>query len=71
MTATELNALLQLPAAERLVLIEKLWDSLVEHPEAVPVPDAHRQLLDQRLERPATGPHLTPDELTQRLRRGL
>ena len=35
---------------ERLELIERLCDSLLPTPEAVPFPDAHREELDRRLD---------------------
>jgi putative addiction module component (TIGR02574 family) len=35
---------------ERLRLIEELWDSLTEHPEAVPLTNAQREELDRRLD---------------------
>jgi putative addiction module component (TIGR02574 family) len=41
--------LLELPATERLQLVEALWDSLVEVPEAVPISDDVREELDRRL----------------------
>ena len=68
MTAREISELLKLPSAERLDLIEKLWDSLAPTPEAIPVPQAHLRELERRLEAPAPGPSLSPDELTKRLR---
>ena len=39
----------QLPVAERLRLIEELWDSLDAEPAALPVPDWHKAELDKRL----------------------
>lgn len=45
----ELSQLLELPAAERLRLVEALWDSLVEVPEALPISDGVRAELDRRL----------------------
>lgn len=45
----DLSQLLELPPTERLQLIEALWDSLVELPEAVPVSDDVREELDRRL----------------------
>ena len=69
MAPTDLDALLHLPPAERLELIEKLWESLAPTPEVVPVPEAHRQELDRRLDSPAPGPLVTPEELADRLRR--
>ncbi len=68
MTATELSELLKLSPAERLALIEKLWDSLAPTPDAVPLPEAHLRELDRRLNQPAPGPLLSPDQLTDRLR---
>ena len=35
---------------EKLELIEKLWDSLEENADDLPIPDWHRQLLTQRLD---------------------
>ncbi|HYK05908.1 MAG TPA: addiction module protein [Thermoanaerobaculia bacterium] len=45
----DLAHLLELPPAERLQLVEAIWDSLVEVPEAVPVSDEVREELDRRL----------------------
>ncbi len=46
---TDFSELLTLPPAERLQLVEALWDSLVEGPEVVPIDDDLREELDQRL----------------------
>jgi putative addiction module component (TIGR02574 family) len=45
----DLSQLLTLPASERLQLVEAIWDSLVEVPEAVPIEDDLREELDRRL----------------------
>ena len=45
--------ILGLPAAERLRLVEEIWDSLAAEPSSVPVPDWHRTELDRRLARHA------------------
>jgi putative addiction module component (TIGR02574 family) len=45
----DLSRLLELPATERLELVEAIWDSLVEVPEAVPVSQDVREELDRRL----------------------
>jgi putative addiction module component (TIGR02574 family) len=45
----DLSQLLELPPQERLQLVEALWDSLVEVPEAVPVSEDVREELDRRL----------------------
>lgn len=44
-----LSELLELPPEQRLQLVEAIWDSLVEVPEAVPVSDDVREELDRRL----------------------
>jgi putative addiction module component (TIGR02574 family) len=46
----DLSSILELPPSERLQLVEAIWDSLVEVPEAVPISDALREELDRRLE---------------------
>lgn len=45
----DLSQLLELPVSERLQLVEAIWDSLVEVPEAVPISDELREELDRRL----------------------
>jgi putative addiction module component (TIGR02574 family) len=42
--------ILELPPSERLQLLEAIWDSLVEVPEAIPVSQEMREELDCRLE---------------------
>jgi putative addiction module component (TIGR02574 family) len=55
---------------ERLSLIEELWDSLSEEPEAVPMTNAQREELDRRLDDlEASGPVGIPwDEVLQQVR---
>ncbi|MGA8807024.1 MAG: addiction module protein [Thermoanaerobaculia bacterium] len=38
-----------MPPAERLQLVEAIWDSLVEVPDVVPIDDDLREELDRRL----------------------
>ena len=45
----DLSQLLELPADERLQLVEAIWDSLREVPDAVPISDELREELDRRL----------------------
>jgi putative addiction module component (TIGR02574 family) len=40
---------------ERLELIESLWESLVVDPSNVPITDAQKQMLDERLAEIETG----------------
>ena len=62
------DEILQLPATQRLKLLEEIWDSLAATPEAVPIPDWHKAELDRRLDRPAPGPRETWDEVRAKLR---
>jgi putative addiction module component (TIGR02574 family) len=57
---------LALPPEDRLQLVEDLWDSLAAEPEAIPVPDWHREELDRR-DRDPSPEHITPEELHARL----
>ena len=45
----DLSEFLELPVAERLQLVEAIWDSLAEVPEAVPIDDHVKEELDRRL----------------------
>ena len=38
-----------LSAEERLELIESLWESLIDNPSSIPVTDAQKRILDDRL----------------------
>ena len=42
------DELLRLPLAERIELVEDLWDSIAADAEAVPVPESHRRELVRR-----------------------
>lgn len=44
------NDLLELPVSERLQLVEDLWDSIAEVPEAIELSEDQRAELDRRLE---------------------
>jgi putative addiction module component (TIGR02574 family) len=39
----------QISVADRLSLIDLLWDSMAENPDLLPVPEAQQQELDRRL----------------------
>jgi putative addiction module component (TIGR02574 family) len=45
-----INDLLNMPVAERLRLVEDLWDGIAEMPKTVELSDAQRKELDERLE---------------------
>lgn len=59
-----------LSSEERLRLIEELWESLSESPEAVPLTDAQREELDRRLDDlERSGPEGIPwEEVLQQIR---
>ena len=44
-----MDEILELPVAERLRLVEIIWDSIAAVPEAVPVSDELKVELDRRL----------------------
>jgi putative addiction module component (TIGR02574 family) len=48
--AVKLSELLPLPVEERLKLVEVLWESVAECPEAIELSVAQKQELDRRLE---------------------
>ena len=47
---TILAEALRLPAEERIRLVQDIWDSVAELPEAVELSDEHRTILRQRLD---------------------
>lgn len=56
MTKTLVNQVLTLPPADRLDLMDQIWESLAQDPEAFPLPEEHRRLLEERLERHRAAP---------------
>lgn len=71
MSDTDVAEILKLPAAERLRLMELLWESLSANPSAVPLDDAHRAVIDERLAEHARDPDdiVTRDQVLARARR--
>lgn len=45
-----LSKVLQYGIPERILLVEDIWDSIAQCPEAIPVTDSQLKELDQRLE---------------------
>ena len=43
-------AVLELPVPERLQLVEDIWNSIVDAPEALEVTEDEKHLIDERLE---------------------
>ncbi|HEY5910324.1 MAG TPA: addiction module protein [Verrucomicrobiae bacterium] len=55
MCAVSIAELKQLPLAEKLQIIEAIWEDLRAQAERVPVPQWHRDLLDERRKGVAEG----------------
>ena len=68
--STQLSDILQLSIAERIQLVEDIWDSIVAFPEALPLTEAQRQELDRRLQAHAQNPDegISWDELKKKIR---
>ena len=59
----------KLGVAEKILLVEDLWDSISSEESAIPVPESHMTELDRRLARhkSAPGELLSLDELRKRI----
>jgi putative addiction module component (TIGR02574 family) len=66
----EFAHLFALSPAERIQLVEDLWDSLANTPQAIPMPDWQKEELDQREAEYAKDPTLAVswDEAKARIR---
>lgn len=62
MSDTDVAEILKLPVEERLRLAELIWESLVAEPSGVPLGDAHRAVIDERL----TEHERNPDDVVSR-----
>jgi putative addiction module component (TIGR02574 family) len=49
MPPANLDEILELPVADRLRLVEEIWESIVAAPEKLPVTESQRRELDRRL----------------------
>ncbi len=47
----------QLSLAERILLVEEIWDSIVAEAEALDIPQSHKDELDRRLAAYHADPH--------------
>ena len=56
MAAIPLDEIRKLSVAERLRLVDEIWETIVANPEALPVSEAQRQELDRRLKAHAENP---------------
>ena len=50
MKSITLEEVLRLPVAERIRIVEAIWDSIADSPEAVALTDEQKAELDRRLE---------------------
>lgn len=51
MNVIEIPQIQAMSIAEKIDLVESLWDSIAQHGEAIPVPASHAQELSARLAR--------------------
>ncbi len=63
------DEILRLPADQRLKLLEDIWESLAGSPEDVPIPDWHREILDERQADPDEQATRTWEEVQANARR--
>ena len=70
MDPVNIPSVLDLSPAEKLQLVEDLWDDLAAHSEDIPVPEWHKAEIDRRAANlkahPASG--LTWEEVKRRVR---
>lgn len=71
MSDTDVAEILKLPVEERMRLVELIWESLAADPSALPLSDAHRAVLDERLAEHERNPDdvATRDEIVAEARR--
>jgi putative addiction module component (TIGR02574 family) len=48
--AINLAEILELPVEQRLKLVEAIWESIAEFPDAIPLTEAQKRELDRRIE---------------------
>ena len=58
MKSISASEIAEMPIQQRIQLVEDIWDSIAEMPEAVEIPEWHRRELEKRLE----AYHANPDE---------
>ena len=46
----DMSKILELPVSDRVKLVQSIWDSIAQIPEAVELTEPQRQELDRRLE---------------------
>lgn len=65
----QMQEILQLSVAERIQLVEDIWDSIAVKPSDIPLSDTERLELDRRLQLHAENPNdgIPWDDLKKRL----
>ena len=71
MSDTDVAEILKLPVEERMRLVELIWESLAADTATLPLGDAHRAVLDERLAEHERNPEdvATRDEVLAEARR--
>ena len=46
----QVTEILELSVAEKIQIVEDIWDSIIQNPELLPLSDAEKRELDKRLE---------------------
>ena len=71
MSDADVAEILKLPVEERMRLVELIWESLAADPAALPLRDARREVIDERLAEHERNPDdvATRDEVLAEARR--
>lgn len=48
MSQVPIDHILELPTAERIAIVQEIWESMVEHPDSVEITAAQRDELERR-----------------------
>lgn len=69
--SAELKDILEMSVAERIQLVEDIWDSIAAFPESLSLTETERRELDRRLEAYAKNPAegISWDELKKKVRK--
>ena len=72
MSDADVAEILKLSPEERLRIAEIIWESLAADPSSVPLSDAHRTAIDERLSEHERDPNdvVAKDEVLREARRG-
>jgi putative addiction module component (TIGR02574 family) len=71
MHVVDIPELSNLSTAEKILLVEDLWDSIASDEDSIPIPESHKAELDRRLDtlKATPGSLLTLEELKSRVDR--